>query len=78
MKDKTETGRVILHIVIDENGIDGMETGLSDLSDNSTSRVQKAMHRFKNNKDINQNIYCYDEIEVYSGDVFSSVLKQSK
>ena len=64
-----------MHIVTDENVIDGMESGLSELADNSTSRVQKAMRRFKNKKDINQNVYCYDEISVYSCDGFFNILK---
>ncbi len=76
IKNKSDSGRVILQIVIDENGIDGMETGLSDLADSSISRVNKSMQRFKKQRDINQNIYCYDEIEVYTGDGFSHILNK--
>ncbi len=76
IKDKSDSGRVILNIVIDANGIDGMEAALSDLADNvdSISRVQSSMRRFEKQKDINKNIYCYDEINVYSGVGFSAII----
>lgn len=53
-----------------------MEAGLSELADsnNSIDSVKKSMHRFKNQRDINDNIYCYDEINVYSNVGFSSII----
>lgn len=74
IKNKSDPGKVILNIVIDENGIDGLELGLSELSDDPKTSVKDSMHRFKNQKDINQNIYCYDEINVYSGEGFSNII----
>lgn len=75
-KNKSAPGRVILSIVIDVNGIDGMEAGLSELADSNDSidNVKKSMHRFKNQRDIYDNIYCYDEINVYSNVGFSSII----
>ena len=76
IKNKSAPGRVILSIVIDVNGIDGLEAGLSELADGNDSidNVKKSMHRFKNQRDINDNIYCYDEINVYSNVGFSSII----
>lgn len=76
VKNKADSGRVILNIVIDENGIDGMFSGLAEVanSNNSIDSVQKSMRRFKSQKDINENIYCYDEINVYSNVGFSSII----
>lgn len=76
IKNKSDPGRVILSIVIDVNGIDGMEAGLSELADSNDSidNVKKSMHRFKNQRDINDDIYCYDEINVYSNVGFSSII----
>lgn len=76
VKNKADSGRVILNIVIDENGIDGMEIALSDLANknDSRNRVQDSMNRFQNQRDINDDIYCYDEINVYSNVGFSSII----
>ena len=76
VKNKADSGRVILNIVIDENGIDGMFSGLAEVanSNNSIDSVQKSMRRFKSQKDINENIYCYNEINVYSNVGFSSII----
>lgn len=78
IKNKSDTGKVILAIVTDENGIDGMESSLSELADDNTSEpnVQNTMHRFKNQKDTNGNIYFYDEINVYSAEGFSSIINK--
>ena len=55
-----------------------MESSLSELAgDNgSKSRVYNSLRRFKNQKDINENIYCYDEINVYSAEGFSSIINK--
>lgn len=76
IKNKFDSGKVILNIVIDENGIDGMEIALSDLANknDSRNRVQDSMNRFQNQRDINDDIYCYDEINVYSNVGFSSII----
>ncbi len=76
IKNKFDSGKVILNIVIDENGIDGMEIALSDLANknDSRNRVQDSMNRFQNQRDINDDIYCYDEINVYSGEGFSQIV----
>lgn len=76
IKSKLDSGNVILNIVIDANGIDGMEAELAELanSNDPIANVQSSMHRFKNQKDINQNIYYYDEINVYSGEGYSQII----
>lgn len=76
IKSKLDSGNLILNIVIDANGIDGMEAELAELanSNDPIANVQSSMHRFKNQKDINQNIYYYDEINVYSGEGYSQII----
>lgn len=73
VKDKLEKGKILLHIVTDENGIDGMETAMEDLvsESNTKSRVKSSLHRFMNRTDINGNVYCYDNIDVYNGESFA-------
>lgn len=75
-KKQSDSGKVILQIVIDDNGIDGMFSELSDLANvtDSKSKVQNSMHRFKKLKDLNNDVYYYDEIDVYSGKVFPNIL----
>ena len=53
-----------------------MEIALSDLANknDSRNRVQDSMNRFQNQRDINDDIYCYDEINVYSNVGFSSII----
>lgn len=78
IKNTSDHGKVILNIVIDVNGINGMEIGLSELVDknNPKANIQKSMHRFKKQKDINNNIYCYDEINVYSGEGYLQIINR--
>lgn len=63
---------IILSIVIDEDGVDGIEDILADVAEcqpdtnNCLISIKKALKRLIKQKDTNNNDYFYDQINVYS------------
>ena len=72
--------RIILIVVIDEDGIDSLEDTLAELAEIDTIQnncfvsIKKALRRLKNQHDASSNTYYYDSIEVMSIQEFSSYL----
>lgn len=71
-----------LVVVIDGDGIDGIEYIYSELSgdagttqDNCFEAIRNALSRLKNLRDANGNAYYYDEIEVLSAQDYLNKLK---
>ena len=73
--------KLLYTVVIDEDGIDGIEDTLYELSlndqidtDNSLVSVRKSLKRLVSQKDCDGNIYLYDMVEVLSAREFKNRL----
>ena len=77
-----ENGRnvqLILTVVVDEDGVDGIEDTLAELAeetepraDNSLSSIRQALKRLINRQDAKGTPYFYDRIEVLSAKDFKN------
>lgn len=72
---------VVLNVVVDEDGVDGIEDILAEVAesqpdtDNCLISLKKALKRFEKQKDAEGNDYLYDRIQVYSATEYLRVLK---
>lgn len=77
-----KTSQMILTVVVDEDGVEGLEDTLAELakaepkSDNCFVSIRQALNRLVNRRDANGVSYFYDRIEVLSATDFSNRLKQ--
>lgn len=76
-----KSNNIILSIVIDEDGIDGIEDILADVAEsqpdtnNCLISVRNALKRLIKQKDTNNNDYFYDQIKVYSSTEYMKVIE---
>lgn len=72
--------KLILTVVVDEDGVDGIEDILAGLSEkepqtnNSLNSIRQSLKRLTNKKDSLGNTYLYDEIEVLTVKDFENKL----
>lgn len=71
--------QLILTVVVDEDGVDGIEDTLAELAkeeesrtDNSLSSIRQALKRLINRQDVTGSSYFYDRIEVLSAKDFKN------
>lgn len=80
--DYTEGGKMklVFTVVIDEDGVDGLEDTLAELAgaepeNNAITAIRQALKRFANRKDENDIPYYYDSINVFSAKDFEKRIK---
>lgn len=79
--DSGKESRLIFTVVVDEDGIDGIEDALAELSktepetNNTLISIKQALKRLSNQKDCQGVDYLYDEIEVLTAKDFENQLK---
>lgn len=70
--DIEKPNNIILSVVVDEDGVDGIEDILADVAEyqpdtnNCLISIKNALRRLIKQKDANNNDYFYDQIDVYS------------
>jgi len=75
--------KMIFTAVVDEDGVDGIEDTLAELSstepntDNTITSIRQALKRLSNRKDSDGNTYFYDEIEVLTVKDYENRLKNT-
>ncbi len=75
--------KLVFTVVIDEDGTDGIEDTLAELSDsepntnNSLVSIRQALKRFTNMKDADGNSYFYDEIRVLTANDFANQIRMA-
>ena len=77
------TSKLVFMVVVDEEGIDGFEDALAELSgsdlktDNNLFSIKKSLKRLSNNKDWLGNTYLYDSIEVLTAQDFKNRIEDT-
>lgn len=81
--DNGRKSKLILTVVVDEDGVDGIEDILAEVAetelqtDNCLSSIRQSLKRLTNRQDVNGNSYFYDYVQVFSVKGFLNHIKSA-